>query len=804
MFPDSQHSESATVFCPPTPVSHGFCGGSSETTLLPPEHVQQVLGKAQGSAQQPPATVYAEKTPAVPTAETAPPLPVGYTFPLPYQNHQVVKCLGCGAFGITYLVKDTVLDRLLVVKECLPKSYALRGEDGETVIPFSGCESTFAYLREVFLKEAKAMAALKHPHIVDIKSFIEHTNGTDYYVMDFVEGCTAEGAKVQNIQTLAEKLLETLHYLHGKGRLHVDIKPANIMLKQDGTPVLIDFGSSVEIGNPAVAYTPDYAAPELAATKIPSISTDLYALGRTLLNLAGAGELPPVLRRLAERAVQPRPQDRPQNAQEWLSALKNTALVSPCKLLVTGVKGYTAATADKNAFARQLQQGTNLLHLVTTAWEASDTARCRRMLETLTAAPVRLLVYHVPLLDAAHLAYAAETAAAIDNMEAAGHPQPHETAAVSLVTVQQAQPQQRMMQDLQACWLGKGEKNAPIPALLQQAEAKAATLMHPLRQQWEKELQEKLNNCPTPHAVKACWETFSTEACPAPDLKAAGQELQEAAKVKTWAAGTFLPKKDVPALLNSLKDTVQKALARNQKAAEQRQLNGHFLAHRCHEWDKRGILACFFHCKEKALLNRQKKETGELLQQLCRDKEQECLSRLLETYLLPALEKEAADTQAIIAEIERVLKAHADSTTAPKKPWVIEQAGEQRPTVQEWFPEYQTDGHDFNTVSYLLQQAVRKAAAQQGGRGLEAPLPLTALAAKMRERRAAFNGCLVLLGEERFFAEVSRRLRSELPGAKFTTLTAPPNTGLCLLHLLETVPEKETYLRICQPLTEKS
>lgn len=803
MSPYPQHAETATVLCPPTPVSHGFCGGSSETTLLPPEHVQQVLGKAQGSAQQPPATVYAEKTPAVPTAETAHPLPVGYTFPSPYQKHQVVKCLGCGAFGITYLVKDTVLDRLLVVKECLPKSYALRGEDGETVIPFNGCESTFAYLREVFLKEAKAMAALKHPHIVDIKSFIEHTNGTDYYVMDFVEGCTAEGAKVQNIQTLAEKLLETLHYLHGKGRLHVDIKPANIMLKQDGTPVLIDFGSSVEIGKPAVAYTPDYAAPELAATKKPSISSDLYALGRTLLNMAGAGELPPVLRRLAERAVQPRPQDRPQTAQEWLSALKNTALVSPCKLLVTGDKGYTAATADKNAFARQLQQGTNLLHLVTTAWEPSDTARCRRMLESLTTAPVRLLVYHVPLLDAEHLAYAAETAAAIDNMEAAGHPLPREMAAVSLITVQQVQPQQHMMQDLQECWLGKGEKSAPMPNLLQQAADRAADLISTKRQQWEKEWQKKLNNCPTPHAVKACWETFSTEACPTPDLNVAGQELQEAAKVKAWAADTFHPKKDALALLNSLKDAVQKAIARHQKAAEQQPLNGNFLEQRCTEWDKRGLLACFFHCKEKALLRHQKKETGELLQQLCQAKERECLTRLLKTYLLPALEKEAADTQDIIAEIERVLKPHTDATATPKKPWIIEQEGEQRPTVLQWFPEYQTDGHDFNTVSNLLQQAVMKAPEQQG-RGLEAPLPFKALKAKVSERKAAFNGRLVLLGEERFFAEVSRLHRSILPAAEFTTLAAPPHTGLRLLHLLDAATEKETYLRICQPLTEKS
>jgi serine/threonine protein kinase len=184
----------------------------------------------------------------LPTANVSPgALPAGWAL----NEYRVESLLGGGGFGLTYLAHDTLLDCKVAIKEFLPTDVAVRGE-GQRVMPRSGpAVDMFEQGLRRFLDESRALANFRHPHIVRVSRFFE-ANGSAYMVMDYEQGrplnqwMRERAAPLDRATLLAivRPLLEGLHVIHEGGFLHRDIKPANICVRDDGTPVLLDFGAA--------------------------------------------------------------------------------------------------------------------------------------------------------------------------------------------------------------------------------------------------------------------------------------------------------------------------------------------------------------------------------------------------------------------------------------------------------------------------------------------------------------------------------------------------------------------------------
>lgn len=163
---------------------------------------------------------------------------------------EIVRVLGKGGFGITYLGRDTNQDRLVAIKEYLPTTFASRTEDKQVLPNSPSDKANFEWGLERFLKEAQTLARFKHPAIVRVVSFFRDSS-TAYMVMEYVEG-TGLDVLLKNRKTLSEKelmkilpaILDGLEVLHDAHFIHRDLKPPNILIRKDGTPVILDFGSA--------------------------------------------------------------------------------------------------------------------------------------------------------------------------------------------------------------------------------------------------------------------------------------------------------------------------------------------------------------------------------------------------------------------------------------------------------------------------------------------------------------------------------------------------------------------------------
>src|SRR5882757_3843318 len=220
------------------------------------------------------------------------------------RNYELISVLGQGAFGITYLARDTQLGRELAIKEYLPTSLALR-EGGTTVVPRSTqLAEDFVWGRERFLDEARTLVTLESvPAVVRVYDYLE-ANGTAYMVMALARGETLEqrlrregSLPAPIVERLLHRLLEGLEQVHTTGFLHRDIKPANIILDAKNNPTLIDFGasrSSMAGRTTAMTavFTPRYAAAEQHTSDEQGPWTDIYGLSVTLY-CAVAGKPPP-------------------------------------------------------------------------------------------------------------------------------------------------------------------------------------------------------------------------------------------------------------------------------------------------------------------------------------------------------------------------------------------------------------------------------------------------------------------------------------------------------------------------------
>ena len=219
-------------------------------------------------------------------------------------EYRVSGLLGAGAFGITYLARDTHLDKDVAIKEYLPSAFAARAADGSVVPITQQQEQTYRWGLERFSQEARTLARFSHPNIVRVSRYFE-ANGTGYMVMDYERGESLKAfvrahpfASEASLKALVAPLLDGLEKVHASGFLHRDIKPDNVFLRQDTGPVLIDFGSARQIAADSgqaltTIVSPGYAPFEQYTTsKQQGPWSDIYSLGGVLYFLV-TGYSPP-------------------------------------------------------------------------------------------------------------------------------------------------------------------------------------------------------------------------------------------------------------------------------------------------------------------------------------------------------------------------------------------------------------------------------------------------------------------------------------------------------------------------------
>ncbi len=217
-------------------------------------------------------------------------------------KYRVDLAIGQGGFGITYLGQHTILATKIAIKEYFPQQYCDRDDHSNNIVAKSTSSAKeMARFRTKFIKEAITLSKLNHPNIVRILDVFED-NGSAYFVMDFIDGMTlkdmveCEPLPIDRAIDYTRRIAGALQHIHEKRINHLDIKPANIIVRaSDNQPILIDFGlakSYDSMGNQTSA-TPlgvsrGYAPLEQYTGAIESFSpeSDLYSLGATLYKIA--------------------------------------------------------------------------------------------------------------------------------------------------------------------------------------------------------------------------------------------------------------------------------------------------------------------------------------------------------------------------------------------------------------------------------------------------------------------------------------------------------------------------------------
>jgi serine/threonine protein kinase len=212
-----------------------------------------------------------------------------------YRLHWYVleQVLGQGGFGITYLARDTNLDQPVAIKEYLPVEVAGRRSDSSVRARTEEHDERYRWGLDRFIREARTLARFDHPNIVRVLSVFEFNN-TAYMVMRFERGETL-AALLERRHALPEAelmrvllpILDGLELVHNAGFIHRDIKPDNILIRDDGTPVLLDFGSArYALGRSrtvTILVAPGYAPFEqyYSSGENQGPWTDIYGLGAT-------------------------------------------------------------------------------------------------------------------------------------------------------------------------------------------------------------------------------------------------------------------------------------------------------------------------------------------------------------------------------------------------------------------------------------------------------------------------------------------------------------------------------------------
>jgi serine/threonine protein kinase len=248
----------------------------------------------------------------MPTQQSNHPLPPGFQL----DGYRIERQLSLGGFSIVYLAYDAE-ETPVAIKEYLPNSLALRTAGAVPVISEEHL-GAFRHGMKCFFEEGRSLARLNHPNIVRVLNFFR-ANETVYMVMVYERGRTLHEhirktkglIKESFVRSVFSRLLNGLREVHTQKLLHLDIKPANIYLRTDSTPVLLDFGAarqalSTDGPNLKPMYTPGFAAPEqYEAPDQLGPWTDVYAVGASIYTTLGGTAPPPASARLVKDELVP-------------------------------------------------------------------------------------------------------------------------------------------------------------------------------------------------------------------------------------------------------------------------------------------------------------------------------------------------------------------------------------------------------------------------------------------------------------------------------------------------------------------
>ncbi|MFV0371581.1 MAG: serine/threonine protein kinase [Azonexus sp.] len=229
------------------------------------------------------------------------PLPSGFAL----EEYTIKRQLSLGGFSIVYLAANPE-GKEVAIKEYLPNTLALRANGETRPVITEDHLAAFRYGMKCFFEEGRALAMLSHPNVVRVQNFFR-ANDTVYMVMEYEHGCTLQEHIRRHHGKLSERfmrgvftrMLNGLREVHTNKLLHLDLKPANIYLRSDLTPVLIDFGAARQTltsDQPMLKpmYTPGFASPEhYGERKHLGPWSDIYSVGASMYAcLAGAAPQP--------------------------------------------------------------------------------------------------------------------------------------------------------------------------------------------------------------------------------------------------------------------------------------------------------------------------------------------------------------------------------------------------------------------------------------------------------------------------------------------------------------------------------
>lgn len=288
-------------------------------------------------------------------------------------KYKIERVLGQGGFGITYLAKQKVsvagalgtidAEIEVTIKEFFMKELCNRdGASSMVTVPSTGSVDLVEKFRQKFIKEAKNISKLTHPHIIKVLDVFEE-NGTAYYVMEYIDGgslsdLVEKKGSLSEEETLkyTRQIASALQYIHAHNMNHLDVKPGNVLLRQNGDVVLIDFGMSKnydvageQTTSSPVGVSVGYAPIEqsrVGGLGMFSPATDIYSLGATMFKMLtgqtppeattvfdeGLPEMPAYIsentKQVVEKAMQPKRKDRFQTVEAFLEALGESASVT--------------------------------------------------------------------------------------------------------------------------------------------------------------------------------------------------------------------------------------------------------------------------------------------------------------------------------------------------------------------------------------------------------------------------------------------------------------------------------------------
>lgn len=272
-------------------------------------------------------------------------------------QYMVERELAHGGFSSVYLARQMGDQFQVALKEYLPRKLAHRTWNNVIVANSKDTVPMFKRGRALFFEEAKVLAALKHPNIVEVVNFFR-ANDTVYMVMTYDYGVTLDKIIARKVLPITEEfllsvfnsLLAGVSYVHSQQFVHLDIKPGNILVRPGNDALLLDFGaiqkvSSTRLNKMDTVLTPGYSPVEQYDVNARLGSwTDIYAIGASLRNCldnktpvpapervtkdplvpavkAFSRKFPDYLLKAIDWAMEPLPEKRPQTVEEFRQAL---------------------------------------------------------------------------------------------------------------------------------------------------------------------------------------------------------------------------------------------------------------------------------------------------------------------------------------------------------------------------------------------------------------------------------------------------------------------------------------------------